>query len=146
MSDTKILNRQIEAVQLGTYCTIIKDMLIQYRSLSIVKIAVFSFILKKQSTLQIECYNAKNTTDLVLKALTQIAGRQKEFLCQIPYILQALDLLIKNNICDQHQGEIMCRLPSTASHHAISGFLHNAILESHTFTDRQFLKEVISIV
>lgn len=112
MSDTKILNRQIEAVQLGTYCTIIKDMLIQYRSLSIVKIAVFSFILKKQNTLQIECYTAKNTTDLVLKALTQISGRQKEFLCQIPYILQALDLLIKNNICDQHQGEIMCRLPA----------------------------------
>lgn len=61
--NSKILHLQIEAVQVATYCNIIKNILVKYRNLSIIKIAVFSFIIKKQECLHIECYNAKNTKE-----------------------------------------------------------------------------------
>lgn len=144
--NSKILHLQIEAVQVATYCNIIKNILIKYRNLSIIKIAVFSFIIKKQECLQVECYNAKNTNDLVLKALSQIAGRYEELCDQLPFIFQALDLLIKNGVCDRHQNEIMCKLPTNTKIMLQKGFVFSAIEESKAYTDRQFLKEVISIV
>ena len=59
---------------------------------------------------------------------------------------QALDLLIKNGVCDKHQNEIMCKLPINTKIMLQKGFIFSAIEETKTYTDRQFLKEVISIV
>lgn len=47
-----ILDLQIEVIQASIYCDIIKRLLLQHRSVSIVKVIVFSFIIKKQQYLQ----------------------------------------------------------------------------------------------
>lgn len=143
---SKILSLQIEAVQVASYCKIITDILSKFKTLSIIKIAVFSFIIKKQLILQVECYNGKNTTDLVLKALSQISGRHEELYNQLPFAFQALDLLIKNNICSVHQSEIIYNRPVGVNTPQLDAFIVSAIGESYTYTDRQFLKEVISVV
>lgn len=144
--NNEIINLQAEALQVGMYCSIIKDLLIQYRNMSVAKILVFSFIIKKQENLKIECFSDRNSNDLVLKALTQIAGRHDELINQLSYIFQAIDLLIKNGVCDIHSSEIMCLLPVSATQQLKKGFIYSAIEESKSYTDRQFLKEVISIV
>lgn len=144
--NNEIVDLQAEALQLSMYCKIIKDILIKYRSISIIKLVVFSFIIKKHESLQVECFSAKNSTDLVLKALAQIAGRYDELESQLPHIFQAIDLLIKNGICDLHTTEVMCLLPESTTHQLMKGFIFSAIEESKSYTDRQFLKEVISIV
>lgn len=146
MNNNGTIVLQAEALQLSVYCKIIKDILIKYRNMSIIKLIVFSFIIKKHESLQVECFSSKNSTDLVLKALTQIAGRYDELTSQLPYIFQAIDLLIKNGICDLHTTEVMCLLPESATHQLMKGFIYSAIEESKSYTDRQFLKEVISIV
>lgn len=43
-----ILDLQIEVIQASIYCDIIKRLLLQHRSVSIVKVIVFSFIIKTQ--------------------------------------------------------------------------------------------------
>ena len=48
-----ILDLQIEVIQASIYCDIIKRLLLQHRSVSIVKVIVFSFIIKKQQYIQI---------------------------------------------------------------------------------------------
>jgi len=146
MKMNNTVSLQAEALQIGAYCSIIEDLLIKHRSMSIVKILAFSFIIKKQKCLQVECFSANNTTDLVMKALSQMAGRHNELISQLPYIFQAIDLLIKNRVCDLHVTEVMCLLPESTIQQSISGFINAAIEESKTYTDRQFLKEVISIV
>lgn len=47
-----ILDLQIEVIQASIYCDIIKRLLLQHRSVSIVKVIVFSFIIKKQQYCQ----------------------------------------------------------------------------------------------
>lgn len=42
-----ILDLQIEVIQASIYCDIIKRLLLQHRSVSIVKVIVFSFYVKK---------------------------------------------------------------------------------------------------
>ncbi len=44
-----ILDLQIEVIQASIYCDIIKRLLLQHRSVSIVKVIVFSFIIKSSS-------------------------------------------------------------------------------------------------
>ena len=146
MKNNEIISLQSEALQLSIYCKIIKDILIKYRNISIIKLVVFSFIIKKHESLRVDCFSAKNSSDLVLKALSQIAGRYDELTNQLPYIFQAIDLLIKNGICDLHTTEVMCLLPESTAHQEMKSFIFSAIEESKSYTERQFLKEVVSIV
>ena len=55
-----ILDLQIEVIQASIYCDIIKRLLLQHRSVSIVKVIVFSFIIKKQQYLQKNIYTGRN--------------------------------------------------------------------------------------
>ena len=137
---------QAEALQLAAYCNIIRDILEKYRSMSVIKLFVFSYIIKKQEILQVKCFSNKDTNDLVLKALSQIAGRYNELLSQLPLVLRAIDLLVQNKVCEIHSSEVMCLLPQGSSLRATNGFIYSAIEESYLSSDRQFLKEVISIV
>ena len=93
-----ILDLQIEVIQASIYCDIIKRLLLQHRSVSIVKVIVFSFIIKKQQYLQKNIYTGRNRDDLVLKFLSQASGLFDELCEQMPYIFQSIDLLVKDAI------------------------------------------------
>lgn len=138
--------KEIEAVQISIYCEIIKNLLVCHRSMSIVKVVAFSFAIKKVAYLQSECYTARNRSDLVLKYLSQISGCYDELCEQLPYILESVDLLIKSSVCELHETELLCNCSTDNNVEDYGSFTVAAIEESKDYTDRQFWKEVISIV
>lgn len=144
--DSAELDKAIEVVQVSMYCDIIKNLLAYHRSMSIVKVAAFSYTIKKIVYLHGNCYTAKNRSDLVLKFLSQISGCYDEFCVQLPYILESLDLLIKTGFCELHETELLCQHPASVSAENYGAFTVAAIEESRDYTDRQFWKEVINIV
>ena len=96
----QLLDLQIEVVQASIYCDIINRIIVANRSMSIIKIAVFSFVIKKRTYQKDIIYKGNNKTDLVLKFLSQASGLYDELCLQMPYILQAIDLLIKSGVCE----------------------------------------------
>jgi len=140
------VSMQIEAMQVGIYCDIIQNLLVKHRSLSIVKIITFAFIIKKIRFLNINYYSGHNKTDLVLKFISQAQGCYEELCKHITYILQAVDLLLKNDIFELHETEIICKLPANWDVLDYGAFTNAAIAESRNYTNRQFWKEVINIV
>lgn len=140
------LEEVVEIVQVSMYCDIIKNLLAYHRSMSIVKVAAFSFTIKKVAYLHSGCFTGKNRTDLVLKFLSQVSGCYEEFCSQLPYILEAIDLLIKTDFCELHESELLCNQSSSVSAEDYGSFTRATIEESTSYTNRQFWKEVLSIV
>lgn len=140
------LEKTIEVIQVSIYYDIIKNLLAYHRSMSIIKVATFSFTIKKVAYLHSGCFTGKNRTDLVLKFLSQVTGCCDEFYSQLPYILQSIDLLLKAGFCELHESELLCRQSSVVSAEDYGSFTNAAIEESTNYTDRQFWKEVLSIV
>lgn len=58
----------------------------------------------------------------------------------------AIDLLVKDGFCETHEGELVCSLTSQQKAVDYDAFTEAAIQESKSYSDRQFLREVISIV
>lgn len=108
----KLLDLQIEVIQISIYCDIVKNLLLKHRSISVIKIISFSFIIKKRQHLQGSVYKGNNKVDLVLKFLSQACGLFDELCEQMPYIFQAIDLLVKDGFCETHEGELVCSLTS----------------------------------
>lgn len=144
--DNTRIGKAIEVVQVSMYCDIIRNLLAYHRSVSIVKVAAFSYIIKKVAYLHSNCYTGKNRLDLVLKFLSQAFGCYDEFCSQLPYILESIDLLIKTDFCELHESELLCKHPASVSAEDYGAFTCAAIQESASYTDRQFWKEVLNIV
>ncbi len=142
----RLLDLQIEATQISIYCDIIKNLLLKSRSMSIIKVLSISFIIKKRQYLKGSIYRGNNRTDLVLKLLSQASGLFDDMCEQMPYIFQAADLLVKDSICEVHEGEIIYIATDHQKAVDYDVFTEAAIQESKSYTDRQFLREVISIV
>ncbi|MPM25207.1 hypothetical protein SDC9_71697 [bioreactor metagenome] len=142
----QLLDSQIEVVQVSIYCDIVKNIIVANRSMSIIKIAVFSFIIKKRTHQNGSIYKGNTKVDLVLKFLSQASGLFEEFCLQMPYIIQAIDLLVKNGVCEVHESEVICSDLSSQNVARFDAFTETAIQESKSYSDRQFLREVISIV
>lgn len=148
MNDEKnlLLDMQIEAVQTSIYCHIVKNIIARHRSISLIKVSVFSFVIKKRQHLNGSIYSGRDRTDLVLKFLSQANGLFDDYCNQLPYILQAVDLLVEEKFCEVHQGELICITSEDPPESIFDVFTEKAIEESKTYSDRQFLREVISIV
>ena len=91
-------------------------------------------------------YKGNNKVDLVLKFLSQASGLFDELCEQMPFIFQAIDLLVKDGFCEVHEGELICSLENQQKAVDYDAFIEAAIQESKSYSDRQFLREVISIV
>ena len=141
-----LLDLQIEVVQISIYCEIIRNVLLKHRSISTIKIACFSFVIKKRNYLRGSIYRGNNKVDLVLKFLSQVNGLFDDLCEQLPYIFQAIDLLVQDGFCEAHEGELICVATSPTKALDHDTFVEAAIQESKLYSDRQFLREVISIV
>lgn len=64
----------------------------------------------------------------------------------MPYIFQSIDLLVKDDFCVVHEGELICNSIHKQGLSGFDTFTNSVIQESKIYSDRQFLKEVISIV
>ena len=146
MMDERALDLQIEVVQVSIYYDLIRRIMIKIRSISVIKAATISFIIKKREFLQGSMYSAKNTNDVVLKFLSQANGLFDEFCEQLIYIFEAIDILVADGDCTIHESELTCNLSSRAEAKGFDTFTESVIQQSMYYTDRQFLKEVISVV
>lgn len=146
MIDKNNLDLQIEVVQVSIYYELIRRILVKYRCISIVKVAVISFIIKKREFLQGSVYSAKHTNDVVLKFLSQANGLFDELCDQLKYAFEAIDILVANGDCEVHEGELIYNPSIHLRVKGFDAFTESAIHQSINYTDRQFLKEVISVV
>lgn len=144
--DEKSLDLQIEVVQVSIYYDLIRRILIKYRSISIIKVATISFIIKKREFFRGSIYSGKHTNDLVLKFLSQANGLFDELCDQLKYVFEAIDILVADGDCEVHEGELTCNSNVHPTVKGFDTFTESVIRESMSYTDRQFLKEVISIV
>ncbi len=137
---------QAEAIMISTYCGIIKKILNEYKVLSLYKAITFAYILKKNEYQFNDIYNGHNNIDVVNKCLSQLTGAFSDYCDNLPFILKALHILIKNNIIDFNTKELVIipldspQLPTKSN---LNFFINKAIEESKKVSDRQFLKEVM---
>ena len=98
-----ILDTQIEIIQISIYCDIVRNLLLNSKSISVAKIVPFSFVIKKRNYLHGSLYRGNNKSDLVLKFLSQVRGLFDELCEQMPYIFEAIDLLVQDGFCEIHE-------------------------------------------
>jgi len=135
-----------EALLVAKYCSIIKQILNVHKQLSVNKILFFAFLLKNKNNYISSIYNAKTTTDVVIKAIAQISGNYNEYCKNIKYIIEAIHLLIKNEDIIIQDSILLIKHANSFGELYDDNFIKNAIIQSEKFSDRQFLKEVMNNV
>ncbi|WP_461612091.1 hypothetical protein [Clostridium sp. Marseille-QA1073] len=140
MSKNKVL---AEAIILSGYCDIILGILQKHGQLSVNKILVFSYIIKKNKFNDKEIYSANNSKDILLKCISQLSGAFEDYCNSIEYILKAIHLLIQNDNLLIEGDQLKYNLKEHNTIYIESNFITKSIRESKKMTDRQFLKEVM---
>lgn len=142
---TKNAYYEMEVILLSNYCEIVTNILKKHKSLSIVKITVFSFITKKNKFFKTNIYNLSNKNEIVLKCLSLLNGVFDDFCKDLKYIIAAIDLLVKNHRIEI-MGEELVYINNEMFLLDSKNFIDLAIRESSIYSDEQFLKEVVSSV
>lgn len=147
----KIMKRieiEMELIQIGIYCNIISDLINKYEQLSIIKISVFAYLIKKNKFIPNKVYTANNTQDIISKCISLLSGDYEEYCKSMKYIIKSMDILISaNKLCVKN--DLLIRNENTRVEKSIyvrDAFLENTIKSSNKISDRQFLKEVIQNV
>lgn len=136
---------ELEIILTGTYSKIIMDILMVHKNLSVNKTLVFAYLTKKKRFLNSNIYNASNKKDVVLKSLSQLTGLYDDYCDNIKFIISAIHLLLLNNKLVFSLGELIY-IENNEIVTEEKSFINSAIHESKSYSDRQFLKEVISNV
>ena len=135
-----------EVLLVSKYCLVLKQILCVHKQLSINKTLLFSYLLKNENNYYSALFNGNNSTDVVVKAISQISGRYNDYCKNIPYIIEAIHLLIENEDILLNNSILLCSEKNIGKEKYSNKFIQNAINESYNFSDRQFLKEVLSNV
>lgn len=140
------LKLQVEILQLSSYCEVLKELFRSHQELTLSKTLVYAYLIKKNSLEDFKVYNANNTKDVIDKSLSLLSG-DKFFLVEIEFIIKAIDILIKKHILYFSNGLLTLLKDDYKSvFFDNSAFLNKAIIESEKMSDKQFLKEVLTIV
>ena len=144
----KRIEIEMELIQIGIYCNIISDLINKYEQLSIIKISVFAYFIKKNKFIPNKVYTANNTQDIISKCISLLSGDYEEYCKSMKYIIKSMDILISaNKLCVKN--DLLIRNENTRVEKSIyvrDAFLENTIKSSNKISDRQFLKEVIQNV
>lgn len=138
--------RLAEAIIISRYCDIILGVLQKHNNLSVNKILVFSFLIKKNIFIDKEVYNTRNSKDIILKCISKLSGAFQDYCNEIEYIFKAIHLLIKNGDLLIESEILIYNSKNNKSVFIDSRFIDKCINESKKITDRQFLKEVMNNV
>lgn len=141
----RMLKYEVEVIQISIYCNIIKQILKKHNELSLIKILVFSYLIKNDYFLLSNVYKANSSQDLIYKGLSLLTGNYKGFCESIEYIMKAIHLLIN---CDAViiENTILKSVSTVDCPKMVyqeSPFIENTIEASKKMTDKQFMKEVI---
>lgn len=135
-----------ETILISMYCDIVLCILKVHKNLSVNKTLVFSYLIKKRKFNERDVFSAKNSTDVVLKCLSQLSGQFEDYCDNIQYIIKAIHILIINKKIQLNETEIFYNCNDGESIFKESNFMNKAINQSKKITERQFLKEVINNV
>lgn len=136
---------ELEIILTSTYCNVIMDVLKNHKSLSVNKMLVFSYLIKKRKYLNSSIYYTSNKKDVTLKGLSQLTGLFDDYLDNIKYIIRAIHLLVTKEKIIHNSGELIY-IEIGEVYIKEPTFIDNVIRDSQKYSDRQFLKEVISNV
>lgn len=143
MSNVK---KEEETILLSIYCDIIMTILKQHEMLSVNKIMVFSYLMKKNSYYYKNVYDGKTTQKTVIKALSLLNGLKTDYYDNIIYILKSIDILVVAEKIDYERNNLIIKDKAYETSYEEGMFFRRAIDASELFTDRQFLKEVMNNV
>lgn len=138
------LKLEAETIQVSIYCDIILQVLKKHKELSINKILVFSYLIKKDRFIPNNIYNGNNTQDIILKCLSLLSGDYVEYCNSIQFIIKAIHIL-KINALVILENNLLHSLTEVNVGKVIyeeSAFIEKAIEVSKRMTDKQFMKEV----
>lgn len=138
------LKEQTETIQLSIYCNIMCQILKKHNQLSVCKLLIFSYLIKKNRFLGGTIYTANNTQDIVFKGISFLSGDFDGFCNSVSYIIKALHILLKKGIVLLENDIITLNATMVQLDlgYEESNFLKKVIEESKVMTDRQFMKEV----
>jgi hypothetical protein len=131
-------------VSLKLSCDIIEQILKRHKELSVSKMLVFSYLIKRDKFTYRSVYTANNSQDIIYKGLSLLAGDYVGFCDSIEYIIKAIHLLKLKNIIGL-ENNIIIEISNTGIGKAVyeeSMFLGKVIEASKKMTDKQFMKEV----
>lgn len=136
---------KIEALQISVYCNVICYITSKHKNLSLIKLIVYSYLIKQNKVLEIKAYDGRDKKELVYKSLSLLAGDYASFCSNIPYILKSIDLLITTKKIIDNNGlySYIGNANLLTNICEESTFISKAIEESYVVNDVQFLKEVI---
>lgn len=134
-----------EIQQISIYCDTVYMIMKNHKDLSLIKVALFAYILNKSRYYDHEIYNARQRVDLVNKAVSVLNGDFDGFVKILPYILKAIDILNRTgaimvtdgfvHLGDKNLNAVNCN--------GESAFSQKAIEASKNWSDIRFIKEVL---
>ncbi|MEW4239325.1 hypothetical protein Q0N51_10105 [Priestia megaterium] len=136
---------QSETLQISVYCEVILNILNEHANLSLSKIIVFSYLVKKNKYESQRIYDGRHSKDLMFKSLSLLSGDFDEFSNSVGHILKSIHIL-KEKGAIEFEDSILKRKFNKFDINNLyeeSVFLKNAIEESRNISDKQFLKEVL---
>ena len=142
------LKQELEIVQISIYCDIVMMLLKEHKTLSLIKLPVFSYLTKKENLFQNSVFRTSNTKEIVNKYLSLLSGDLDNFFISYEYILKAIHVLIENEVIEQKGIFISKKNKLDISDFVFkeNDFTKKVIEKSKTMSDKQFMREVLSNV
>lgn len=142
------LELESEVIQISMYMDIILNILKKHKELSIIKIMLFSYLIKKEVFRIGKVYSAGNTQDIVYKAISLLSGEYEEYCENLKFVLKSIHLLKTNNQVMMNGCLLYLAndIELNSKIYSESPFIEKAIEASKRMTDRQFMREVMANV
>lgn len=142
------LKQELEIVQISIYCDIVAMILKEHKTLSLIKLIVFSYLTKKENLIQNTVFKASNTKEIINKYLSLLSGDLNNFFTSYEYILKAIHILIENDVIEL-KGIFISKMDKLDISDFVfkeNDFTKKVIEKSKTMSDKQFMREVLSNV
>ena len=142
------LELESEVIQISMYMDIILNILKKHKELSIIKIMLCSYLIKKEVFRIGKVYSAGNTQDIVYKAISLLSGEYEEYCENLKFVLKSIHLLKTNNQVMMNGCLLYLAndIELNSKIYSESPFIEKAIEASKRMTDRQFMREVMANV
>ncbi len=142
------MNFEEEIIQTSIYCNIITMLLKEHNSLSLNKLIVFSYLLKKESLIPHPVFRSTNKKDIVNKYLSLLSGDLNNLFYSYQYIFEAIHVLLRNEVIKLN-GVVITKTNKLDIENFVykeSDFTKKVIEKTKTMSDKQFMREVLSNV
>jgi hypothetical protein len=133
-----------EIIIVSFYTDLIQNILKEHEKLSVLKILVFSFLMKKQK-LTLKIYNSNNKNNVMLKLLSQLSGEFMHFINDLEFLFKSIDILVKSNKIEHFDGILKIK-DFEYELKDKKDLVYKAINESKYYSNEQFMREVLYYV